>query len=470
VTTTFTSHWLQDTITGEGAQSPATTRVIQITVQPCGVHGEARWLRNEALLGDARFKTVEELIFPEEGGAATVVQRFLAFREEQRQHPTAREICALHTRLHLFPSDLVPHRTKTEDECHMDRAALQAERGDENAALASLNACPGSADTWFWRTQARRAHINRALGGESPDTERDWQLAVAHARFVTDAAQRQNIDRLEPYWFGDSYRSAEDMVGVASETLTNYYLSVAKDPQAALQASEIAEAVYRMSSDLQELRVDALRQLGRVEEAYAIHKTWRLGVPEIEESSGYQAYVKALDSAERETQAQRVRALQFEWEDGAPASEGDLALLRQRFPHLPAAYVQWITRASRHTLRVMDGDREEIYPLLSVEQALEAHDDFMHWLHLHDENAPDLAREIADLIRESGVDPLGMLPLVGVSKTPDCFLLRTTGPDAGAVYLWSHEEPGTFSHIVESAGQLFPWLIEQAKAGHTFVL
>ncbi|CAN7597050.1 SMI1/KNR4 family protein [Acidovorax sp. LjRoot129] len=466
--TRYTSHWLQ---TPADQKSPsARPLVIQIAVTPYGYDGKAYWRRQEAQVGDAQFKVIEELELPGEPGARAMVDRFLRFREEQRQHPGSEEIWVPGRSMVLFPGDLEPYQRKTDDECLMDRAALCTECGDEAGALAALQASLGSADGWYWRTVARRAHANRARAATGDGARQDWDKAVEHAAFLLHLAHDQDLYRVETYWFGDSFNSACTMTALAATTAAEFFLKVAEQPEMALQAAQIGDATHHASRDLQELKAEALLRLGRLPEAYETHRKHGLGMPQIEDSEGYRSYVSALEGADQQAERQRVGQLRFEWIDGAPASQGDLDTLQEKFGALPPAYVQWITSTTHHTLKVVDGDDEEVYALLSASEALQKHEEFVGWIHLHDDNAPEFAQEIHQLIRDAGIDPLRMLPIVGGSWTPDCFMLRTDGPHAGTVYFWGHEEIPTFIPIVASVDQLFAGLVAQAQAGQTFVL
>lgn len=464
----YTSHWLQDSPTDStpGCQP----LLIQITITPHGHGGQAYWRRQDARLGADRFTVTQELELPQDGGASDAVQRFLAFRHAQSLHPASREVCVPDRSMCLFPTDLENYRTKTGDECLMDRAALLAECGDHDGALQALHACTHSDDEWYWHTMARRIYANRARASQGDAALSDWSQAVAHAMHILQQAPSLPRDRAPSYWFGSSYNSVSAMLALAAETGAEYALNIAGVPDAALSCVEVAQAASHMSSGLRELQVRALCQLDRHAEAFEIHRRFHLNVPGIAELPEYLDCVKTHKDSEMQAETQRIAQLRFEWLDGTPASSDDLRRLRQTFPHLPEPYVQWITSPHRHTLKVIDADQECAYPLLSVDESLEKHGEFITWLHLHDDGAPELAQEIAQIIQESGIDPTHMLPIVGAPWTPDCFLLRTDGPDAGAVYFWSHEEIGTFVPTVSSVDQLFAGLIAQAKAGHTFVL
>jgi hypothetical protein len=293
-----------------------------------------------------------------------------------------------------------------------------------------------------------------------------------HAKFIILSATEQQTTRkqIPVYSFGDSYSNAANQLSAAAQTLAEYMLCICDLPEAALEAIRIADTTHYGSQELQEFRVTALLKLGRNTEAYEAHLKWRLNMLDVAQSEGYRAFVHQQKSQAQDAERQRISQLQFEYSEGSPASQAELEQLRKRFPNLSDAYVQWITQPHRHQLTVIDGEGGETYELFSTGAALEKHDELMGWLGLHDESSPELAEEIRTAIRESGIDPLFMLPIVGNDSSSDCFLLRNDGADAGGVYFWSHDECAVFTPIVSSAAQLFPWLQAQAEAGSTFSL
>ncbi len=464
--TTYTSHWLQAAPADNPQQAPL---LIKITLVPHGYDGHAYWKHQEACASDREFKMVEDLRLAPEGGPQAVLQRFVDLRQALARQGWQEIV--VHDSLTLFPKDLLDHRPKTEDECLMDLAALHTECSDHESALAALHRCRHSEQAWYWHTAARRAHANRARAQPGPQADGDWAGAVEHAMFIIHQAADSNA--AQPggmYSFGDSYRHAASQLAAAAQTVAEYLLCIARDPEQAMQALQIAEATNHGTDQLQQLKVTALLQLGRSKEAYETHLKWRLQMPEVLQSDGYRAFVRQGQAHKHGEETRRIGRLQFEYAQGNPASASELALLRQRFADLPAAYVQWVTQPERHQFTVIDGEDRQAYDLFSARQALEKHAELMQWLCLHDESSPELAEEIHSMIADSGIEPEHMLPIVGDENSSDCFLLCTQGPNAGTVYFWAHDESTIFSPIVASADQLFPWLQAQAKAGSTFVL
>lgn len=462
--TTYTCHWRLSTPT-----SDKDAQLIKLTLRPHGYDGHAYWMRQEARASDRNFATVEDLRFDPDGGPQTVLQRFVALRQALASGGW-QEIVA-QDRLTLTPCDLQDHRPKTDDECHMDLAALYTECSDPDNALAALNNCSNCAQqTWYWHTAARRIHANRARANPGPQADQDWAGAVEHAMFIITQAAENATQPDTAYSFGDSYRATASQLAAAAQTVAEYLLCIAGDPAQALEAMRIADATNHGTQQLEQLKVTALIQLDRATEAYETHLKWSLQMPEVLESPGYRAFIDHQQTQARDAESLRISQLQFTYAPGTPASDSDIAALRQHFPQLSAAYLQWITQPERHQLTVADGEHSETYQLLGVEAALAKHGELLDWLALHDDSSPELAREIHAAIADSGIAPRHMLPIVGDENASDCFLLRTDGPDAGTVYFWAHDECTVFSPVVASADQLFPWLRARAQAGDTFVL
>jgi hypothetical protein len=475
--TTYTSFWARparDMTAPHRSPGDTADGVLQLRVTPHGYDGHAYFVLEQARsMSDKKFKTIEEQRLPGDEGAREVVRRFLAFRAARQG--VSQELFAMGS-LVLFPADLQNSRPKTADECRLDAAALWLECEDFTAAQAALDQCAGaSQDTLYWHTLARRLCANRADGLSGEEREAAWSDAVIHAGHVIAELAGKDLYRLgppAPYYFGDSYRSPQSMLVYAAETAAEYLLDVESEPQRALQVIQIGEDTHHGSSGLQELKVKALLRLNRVAEAHQSHLHWRLQMPEVLASDDYAAFVNAQAQAAQQTQAKRVAAMRVEFVEGEPASPQEIGRLWQAFPQLPAAYLEWMNRADLHEMRVVDGVRTESYRRLSTDAAREKHGEILGWLHLHDESSPELAQEIQAHIRDSGIDPLQMLPIVGADHTPDCFLLRLDGQgdDAGAVYFWSHDECAVFERVVDGIEGLYPWLRELALAGRAFVL
>lgn len=462
--TTYTSHWIQTAPAGKKAP-----QLIQLTMRPHGYDGHAYWLRQEARTSDRTFKMVEDLRLDPAGGPQAVLQRLVELR--QALPSTGFEEIVFDSTVYS-PNDLPGHRPKTDDERQMDLAALHTECDDHTNALAALHGCgPGAQQAWYWHTAARRIHANRARANPGPDAEPDWAAAVEHATFIIASAADQDTAHPGPaYHFGDSYGNAAQQLATAAQTLAEFLLCIAQQPAQALHAIQIADATHHGTRELQQFKVTSLLQLHRTAEAYETHRHWSLQMPEVLESPGYRAFIDHQQTQARDAESQRISQLQFAYAPGTPATDSDIAALRQHFAQPSAAYLQWITQPERHQLTVTDGEYSETYELFSIAAALEKHGELMDWLALHDDSSPELAQEIHAAIADSGIDPRHMLPIVGDENASDCFLLRTDGPDAGAIYFWSHGECTVFSPIVASADQLFPWLQARAQAGDTFVL
>ena len=470
--TTYTCHWIE---TAPKRKNTA-PMLVQLILEPHGYDGQAYWKRQEARTSARQFKMVEDLALPAPGGPGELLQRLVALRA--RLADSGFQEIALADRPYS-PGSVHSHRPKTADECLMDLAALHTECGDFDAALALLQQCQDSRGAWYWHTAARRAHANRARA--NPGTAQaaaDWTAALAHAGFIIDSAAAQGGDvyRMRTgaggsggYHFGDSYAGAPPQLSAAAQTLAEHRLTIAGQPEAALAAIAISDSTSHGTQQIQEYRASALLQLGRKEEAYRTHRTWHLAMPEVLADPGYQAFVAREEGEANAAERERLAALRFEYAPGPPAAQADLALLRERFPQaleVSAAYAQWLTTPGQpHRLSVVDGEYRQDYTLLSVREALDQHAELLGWLGLHEHGAPELAAEIRQAIADDGIDPARMLPIVGDEDVPDCFLLRTDGPDAGAVYFWSHDQCALFERMVDSPDQLFPWLQARAEAG-----
>jgi hypothetical protein len=471
--TAYTCHWIETS----PRRKNSAPLLIQLTLHPHGYDGRAYWMRQEARTSAERFKMVEDLAFPAQGGPQAVLQRFIDVRRALADSGFQEVVAP--DRVYA-PGSIAGHRPKTPDECRMDLAALHAECGDNDAALALLRQSQDSEGAWYWHTLARRAHANRARANPGPGAEDDWAAALNHCVAIVVSAQEQQTSPFRmhtgssSYSFGDSYAGAPSQLAAAAQTMAEYALCVASDPAQALQAIALADSTSSGTAQMEHYRVTALLQLGRHAEAHACHRKWSLRMPEVLNDPAYQAWVAREAAQSGEAQRQRVAALRFEYAPGHSATAAELALLRERFPAVLqdaacAAYVHWISAPGQsHRLTVVDGEYRQAYQLFGIGQALDKHAEMMDWIGLHDDSSPQLAAEIRQAIAKDGIDPLRMLPIAGGDNSPDCFLLRTDGPDLGAVYYWSHDESAVFSPLVADAGQLFPWLRAQAEAGCTF--
>lgn len=475
--TVYTCHWLE---TAPQRKNTAPL-LVQLTLEPHGYDGQAYWKRQEARTSANQFKMAEDLAFAQDGGPQALLQRFVELRRTLADAGLQEVVAPDRV---YSPASLRGQRPKTADECRMDLAALHTECGDFDAALALLQQCQGSRGAWYWHTAARRAHANRARANPgTAQADADWAAALAHAAFIIDSAAAQGGDvyRMhtgekgsQGYHFGDGYASAPPQLATAAQTRAEYLLHIAGQPGEALAAIAISDSTSHGTRQIEAYRVSALLQLGRNAPAYQAHRTWQLDLPEVLTDPGYQAFVAREEGEAHAAERERLAALRFEHASGQPASEAELALLHERFPQaleVSAAYRQWLTVPGQpHQLSVVDGEYRQDYTLFSVGEALDKHAELLDWLGLHEHNSSGLAAEIRQAIADDGITPARMLPIVGDADVPDCFLLRTDGPDAGAVYFWSHDQCALFERIVDSADQLFPWLRARAEAGSTFSL
>ena len=371
-----------------------------------------------------------------------------------------------------MPGDFVDLRAKTADECQMDVAMLQVEAGDYAQALQSLQLAASSQQTPYWHQVARRAYVNRMHAGASEDAAADWEDAAFHAsQCIELLAPACNAD-LSVYGFGYDYKSTVEQLTVAGTTLAEYSLYVANQPEQALIFIDWVELTYPYlgSSSLYALKVSALLQLGRQAEAFETHLQWQLAVPEVQTNPAYVAYLQGIDAAEQQAEQVRIAALQTVYADGLPATPAELAKLQQRFPKLPAAYLQWLAQPQRHSLSVVDGERVTPYILSSVPAALDNYATLQSWYETGKYRDEDDVAELLEMARDAGFDPQHLLPIVAGAGSADYLVIRTDDVDAGKVFVWCHEELTCLTDLEVQVGDLFPWLEAQAKAGNTLVL
>lgn len=474
--TTYTCHWIEKT----PRRKDAAPWAVQATLVPHGHDGRAFFKRQEARTSNRRFKMVEDLAFAEQGGPQAVLQHWIALRRTLAE-AGFEEIVVPDTV--YTPDNVQGYRPKTADECRMELAMLHTECGDVDTALALLHACADSARAWYWHTAARRAHAHRARTHPGPNADADWDAALTHAQWIIDSTAQQGTEvyRLDTgaggYHFGDSYRGAPPQLAAATQTVAEYCLCIAGEPEQALQAIALCDCTSSGTQQMEQFRVMALRQLGRSAEACETHLRWRLQMPEVLQDPVYKAYVAQERARALQAERLRVSALRFEYAPGtAPATAADIEALRQRLPAVLlnpvcAAYVQWITQPGQpRQLSVVDGECRQDYVVFSVEQALAKREEMLGWLRLHEHSAPELAEEIWQAIVADGIHPLQMLPIVGDPDASDCLVLRTEGDGAGTVYFWAHDECAVFTPVVPAADQLFAELRTRAEQGFTLVL
>ncbi|MET1078867.1 MAG: hypothetical protein ABWY06_12700 [Pseudomonas sp.] len=155
---------------------------------------------------------------------------------------------------------------------------------------------------------------------------------------------------------------------------------------------------------------------------------------------------------------------------GRPVSPAAMAQLIDRFGALPENFMHWFGQQAGSVLLVRDADSTQQYRVFSPEEALERHAELMGWLHLHDDSAPEMSKDIFAMLGKAGIDPAKMLPIVGSDGTPDCFVMRLDGEYRGHIYFWSHEQIPRFEPITANAVGLLEYLIDRARAGDIFVL
>jgi hypothetical protein len=170
-----------------------------------------------------------------------------------------------------------------------------------------------------------------------------------------------------------------------------------------------------------------------------------------------------------ERQRARLAAIRISYADGQTAEEGEIDALRRRFPALDEARVAKLRDGREAILQVEDGDILSTYRRLSPQESLDAHAEMISWIHLHDDNQDwlEFAADRDATLKESGIDPEQMLPIVGGQSPPDCYVLRLDGGagERGAVYLWSHEESANFEKVVDTIDEIFPDLADCGRQG-----
>ncbi len=449
-------------------QTTPVVQLAQLVLTPNGYDGKHYARHSQAEANAESFEPVREAEFSADDGVAPLI----ALLGELRGSLESAGFVELFTEdWVLLPSMLKQHRAKTEGECQMDVAMLQIEAEANTQALATLQTASGSDATPYWHNVARRAYANRARAAHSDDAGADWDAAATHAlqcvTLLTPALQNGT----SVYCFGDDYKDATRQLVAAAMTLAEYQLHHRNDPQEAMPCIELAEATHYAPSALYALKVSALLGLGQQQEAFETHAHWRLNMPEVTAMPAYTAYVQALNAAKQQAEQARIASVQAHYADGTPATAAELAQLQQRFPQLPAAYLQWLAQPQRHQLTITDDDSHgETYTLSTVADVLENYASLHSWYTAGEYTDPDDAAELVALAHENGFDPLHLLPIVEGVSTDDCFVLRTDGADAGKVFFWCHEELTFLNDIVDRVEDLFPWLEAEAKAGNTFVM
>ena len=445
--------------------------LIVLSLAPFGWNDLAYFTREEASsAASKKFTKKEDLQFPGEEGHKEAIKHYLNLRDQLNE--TAIELVP-DTSLVLSPSDLVRHRQKTKEEAIMDEAMLYIEMAEYDHVQTLLGRLQTERNSLFALSIARRAAQNHAA--DLPDSAhaekyRSMKMAATHAQKIIDCMHGKDLYQVACYGFGRDYQSANRMVAYAASTLGDYLLNYENAPEQALQVLEIGDATNYGGRWLAELQVCTLLQLNRTADAFSLHKQYQLNMESVTSRAEYQTYLADEFNKKASQEAARIAAIRTHVVDGEPITDSDLNQLAKKFGPLPPSYIEWIKENNLSELHVEDGDSREEYRVFSPQQAIEKHDELMGWLHLHDESDPEITEEIFEMIRESDIDPAKMLPIVGNDHTPDCFLIRLDGQEAGKVYFWGHDERAIFADITDSAAELFVYLEARAQEGQTFVL
>lgn len=429
----------------------------------------AHWSIGEGRVAmfELAFETVDAQAWPAKGGMQLVLARLAALRERMVAEGLTE---VFGPEWGLVPGDFADLRAKTADECQMDVAMLQVEAGDHAQALQSLQLAASSQQSPYWHQVARRAYVNRVHDGGSDDAQADWVAAATHAGQCVALMAPAKQAGLSVYGFGDAYQSLDRQLVAAATTMAEYLLHQADEPEQALAWIEAAESTGHGTSSLCALKVSALLQLGRQPEAFEMHLLWQLAVPEVQTDPAYAAYVQGIEAAQQHAEQVRIAAVRTVYADGVAATPAELAQLQQRFPKLPAAYLQWLAQPQRHSLRVVEDEHEESYTLSSVPAALDNYAALQSW---YGGSAYRDEADVAELLartRQAGFDPQHLLPIVAGVASADYLVIRTDGVDTGKVFIWYHEEQTCLTDLEVQVGDLFPWLEARAKAGKSLGL
>ena len=269
--------------------------LMQVRITPYGWDDKAYFVQEIGKLNGKAFKKVKEISFKNtvegESGAKQVVELFLNLRKQLKNEAT--EIFTANP-LVLFPKDIISPRAKTFDECLLDEALLRIELDQFDQAEQLLKQVTSAQPTLFAHSVARRLYANKVFFSEGDNkTETDaWQqLAVKHAQQIHAATAGQDLYELECYGFGGDYDSANKMVAFAAETLGYYFLDDKHDAALALAALEVGERTYHSGTEAWTLKVRALLQLSRIEEAFILHHDRKMNCAEVLAHPGYPAFL-----------------------------------------------------------------------------------------------------------------------------------------------------------------------------------
>lgn len=451
--------------------------LVQVRLRPYGSDGAASLVIEEASPKAKCFKVVSEQRFTGDDGARQAIEAYRQL-QEKFMSPGADAATPLFCEACLFPEDLADARAKTADEHCLDQAQLCLEIEEFEAAENWLKRVSEHffEESMFAHTVARRLYMNWSRKTDG-DSEARQKLAAEHAVNVIRlykqmAAEDQYAAQRVLYYFGDHYKSAATQLVCACETAADLILNTSDRADIALNYCEYGEATNYGGGNLYRLKIKALLKLDRAPEAWKVFALWQrsLGdMPEITNSPGYQQFIAGQNAASDDAQRARLAAIRISYADGQPAGEGEIDALRHRFPAFGERWPAQLRDARQAILQVEDGDIVSIYRRFSPQESLDAHAEMLSWIHLHDGNPewPEFAAERDASLKESGIDPEKMLPIIGGQATPDCYLLRLDGGagECGAVYLWSHEELASFDKIVDDIDEIFPYLADCGRQG-----
>lgn len=453
--------------------------LVQLSIAPYGANGAASFRISSCVPKKAPSPTIfpsgEVLRLTQPDGDRIVVQKYLDWIAA---NPGA--IPLFDNNNGLFPEYfLEPQgRRKTATELLLDEAMLRVELGDYEIAQTLLNSVVEPSDCMFHHTVLRRLYANWATDAGGALAQVHAQQAVQHAEVIVDIYRKMESlheypNRYVCYYFGD-YSTAGSQVSSACATLATHRLQQ-RQYQAALEIVEYGISANCWDSDLRELQIRALVAMDRNEEVWPIYALNHRGIgpmPEVTETEGYRAYMRAQSEEAQTKEKKRRASVVLRYHDSPLLADTEQAAWRARYPNLPQDFLSWVSSGQSTHLRGSVETDEYEYRLFNLQQSNEWHTDFMGWLNLHAKSSPDFHAEIWKHIHASGIDPERMAPILGDTHTPDGFLVRCDGGtgEYGAVYFWSHEELPVFEKIANNAQELMPWLATAMREGKPFIL
>lgn len=460
------------------SQTQAKGGLVQIRLTPHGWDDAAYLVIEEAAPKSKRFKVLSEQRFTGDDADRQAIDAYWQVQERLLSPECDAATPLFCENMGLFPEDLANARPKTADELRLDQAQLCLEIDEFDAAENWLKQVSEEVreNSMFGHTVARRLYMNWSL---EPSARADAlrELAIEHAVKLTGLYKQleltdQYAAQRTVYFFGDHYDSAGKQVSLACQTLASSALEYYNRPDIALNYCEYGEATNYGGVDLYRLKIQALLKLNRTREAWDVFSVWQssLGdMPEVTESADYQQFIAKQTAANTKAEQKRLADIRISYTDAAAAEEDEIENLRQRFPKLGDRWLTKLRDGRQAILHVKDGDISSSYRRLLPRESIDAHAEMLTWIHLHDNNPdwPELAAERDAALKESGIDPEQMLPIIGGESTPDCYLLRLDGDteSCGAVYLWSHEESANFEKIVDDIDDIFPYLADCGTKG-----